>query len=123
MSNSMSTFNMMAGADEDYNTRYGSTHGWMEAFRRVKPIPRVAAQLSVTNMITEAGLTTTSEVVDYFLARLLRVPVKADDRQTLVNFFTTQLGTDNIQQTVTYLEEPARLLLHLIMSTPEYQLG
>lgn len=119
----MSTFNVMAGADEDYNTRYGSTHGWMEAFRRVKPIPRMAAQLNVTQMITEAKLTTTSEVVDYFLARLLRVPVHADARQALINFLTAELGTDQIAPAVTYLEEPARLLLHLIMSTPEYQLG
>ena len=121
--NAMSTFNMMAGADEDYNTRYGSTHGWMEAFRRVKPIPRVAAQLSVTHMITEAELTTTSEAVDYFLARLLRVPVQADTRQALINFFTEELGTEQIAPAVSYLEEPARLLLHLMMSTSEYQLG
>ena len=120
---SMSTFNQMAGADEDYNTRYGSTHGWMEAFRRVKPVPRQAAQLNVTSMVTDADLATTSEVVDYFLARLLRTPVSAEDRAALIAFLTQELGTDQIEQTVTYLEEPARLLLHLIMSTPEYQLG
>ena len=120
---SMSTFNQMAGADEDYNTRYGSTHGWMEAFRRVKPVPRQAAQLNVTSMVTDADLATTSEVVDYFLARLLRTPVSAEDRAALIAFLTRELGTDQIEQTVTYLEEPARLLLHLIMSTPEYQLG
>ena len=122
-SSSMSTFNKMAGADEDYNTRYGSTHGWMEAFRRVKPVPRYAAQLNVASIVTSAGLSTTTEVVDYFLARLLRIPVSADDRATLIAFLTQELGTDQIEQTVTYLEEPARLLLHLIMSTPEYQLG
>ncbi len=120
---SMSTFNQMAGADEDYNTRYGSTHGWMEAFRRVKPVPRQAAQLNVTSMVTDTDLATTSEVVDYFLARLLRTPVSAEDRAALIAFLTQELGTDQIEQTVTYLEEPARLLLHLIMSTPEYQLG
>jgi hypothetical protein len=122
-SSSMSTFNQMAGADEDYNTRYGSTHGWMEAFRRVKPVPRHAAQLNVASMITDAGLATTSEVVDYFLARLLRTSISAEDRAALITFLTQELGTNQIQQTVTYLEEPARLLLHLIMSTPEYQLG
>ena len=120
---SMSTFNQMAEADEDYNTRYGSTHGWMEAFRRMKPVPRQAAQLNVTRMVTDAGLDTTSEAVDYFLARLLRTPVSAEDRGALIAFLTQELGTDHIEHTVTYLEEPARLLLHLIMSTPEYQLG
>ena len=122
-STNMSTFNKMAGADEDYNTRYGSTHGWMEAFRRVKPVPRHAAQLNVTRMVTDAGLATTSEVVDYFLARLLRTPISVEDRGALIAFLTQELGTDQIGQTVTYLEEPTRLLLHLIMSTPEYQLG
>ena len=122
MSN-MSMFNMMAGADEDYNTRYGSTHGWQEAFRRVKPIPRHAAQLNMSNVVTSAGLTTTTEVVDYFLGRLLRVPLAEEDRQALIGFLTNELGTDQIELTVTYLEEPVRHLVHLIMSAPEYQLG
>ena len=122
-SESMSMFNMMAGADEDYNTRYGSTHGWQEAFRRVKPIPRFAAQLSMTSIVRQAGLATTSEVVDYFLGRLLRVPLAADDRQGLIAFLTQELGTDKIKPAMTYLEEPVRHLVHLVMSTPEYQLG
>ncbi len=122
-SESMSMFNMMAGADEDYNTRYGSTHGWQEAFRRVKPIPRFAAQLSLAGIVRQAGLATTSEVVDYFLDRLLRVPPTADVRQVLIDFLTRELGTDTIKPAMTYLEEPTRHLVHLIMSTPEYQLG
>lgn len=118
-----SMFNRMADADEDYNTRYGSTHGWMEAFRRVQPIPRRAAQLNLTAMVTDAGLETTAAVVDYFLARFLRVPLAADDRRALVAFLTAELGTDRVEPALTYMEEPLRLLVHLIMSTPEYQLG
>ena len=119
----MSMFNMMAGADEDYNTRYGSTHGWQEAFRRVKPIPRHAAQLNMTHVVTNAGLKTTTQVVDYFLGYLLRAPLAEEDRQALIDFLTQELGTDQIELTVTYLEEPVRHLVHLIMSAPEYQLG
>lgn len=119
----MSMFNQMAGADEDYNTRYGSTHGWEEAFRRVKPIPRRAAQLNFTQMVTKAKLETPAEVVDHFTARLLRAPLAAEDRQALIDFFTKELGTDKIQTAVSYGEEPIRLLVHAIMSTPEYQLG
>ncbi len=122
-SESMSMFNMMAGADEDYNTRYGSTHGWQEAFRRVKPIPRFAAQLSLTSIVRQAGLATTSEVVDYFLDCLLRAPLATDDRQALIAFLTQELGTDKIAPALSYVEEPVRHLVHLIMSTPEYQLG
>jgi hypothetical protein len=33
------------------------------------------------------------------------------------------LGTSDIAVAETYLEEPLRLVLHLIMSQPEYQLG
>lgn len=119
----VSMFNIMAGADEDYNTRYGSTHGWQEAFRRIKPIPRHAARLNLTAVVRRAGLTTTTQVVDYFLERLLRVPLTTDDRQALVAFLTQELGTSAIDAATTYLEEPTRHLVHLIMSTPEYQLG
>lgn len=121
--NSLSMFNLMADADEGYNTRYGSTQGWLEAFRRVKPIPRHAAQLNFTQMVTKAGLKTTTEVVDYCLTRFLRIPLAADDRQALIDFLTKELGTERIEPAISYLEEPVRLLVHLIMSTPEYQLG
>ena len=33
-----------------------------------------------------------------------------------------ELGTDSLQRAKTYLEDPLRLTVHLIMSTPEYQL-
>jgi Protein of unknown function (DUF1800) len=121
--NSMSMFNMMAGADEDFNTRYGSTQGWLEAFRRVKPILRQPAQVNLAQTVSKARLRTTTEVVDYFLARFLRVPLAAEDRQGLIDFLTKELGNDQIQSAETYVEEPLRLLVHLIMSTPEYQLG
>lgn len=120
---SMSMFNQMADADEGYNTRYGSTIGWLEAFRRVKPIPRQTAQLNFTRMVMNAELTTTPEVVDYFLSRLLRTPLAADDRQAFIDFLTKELGSERLEPAASYLEEPLRLLVHLIMSTPEYQLG
>ena len=119
----MSMFNMMADADEDYNTRYGSTEGWLEAFRRVKPVPRRPAQINLTQMVTKARLQTTTDVVDYLLARFLSVPLAADDRQALIGFLGEELGTDRIEPAISYLEEPLRLLVHLIMSAPQYQLG
>lgn len=121
--NSMSMFNQMVDADEGFNTRYGSTVGWMEAFRRVKPIPRQAAQLHLTQIVTKAKLSTTSEVVDYFLARFLRAPLAQEDRQAMIDFLTKELGSDRLEPAASYLEEPLRLLVHLITSAPEYQLG
>lgn len=115
--------NEMVAAAEDYNTRYGVYRGWVEAFARVKPIPRDPAAIDLTAMVAAAGLETTEQVVDHFLTRLLRVPLAAADRQALIAFLDARLGSDRIDAAQSYLEEPLRLLVHLIMSTPEYQLG
>ena len=61
--------NMLADRDEDFNTRYGSFRGWQMAIERVKPIPRQTAQVRLTKAIVDAKLRTTSEVVDYFIAK------------------------------------------------------
>ena len=74
-------------------------------------------------MVLAEGLTNTEEVVDYFIGRLMRVPVRGDERQMLIAFLDEELGTSNIADAESYLEEPVRLLIHLIMSQPEYQLG
>ena len=54
------------------------------------------------------------------------VAAGADDNlqgHELVAFLNRELGTSDISQAKTYLEEPLRLVLHLIMSQPEYQLS
>jgi hypothetical protein len=119
----MAMSNAMADRDEDFNTRYGSFRGWQMAIQKVKPIPRATARLDLTAMVEAAGLRTTPEVVDYFAGRLLSVALDAGERQRLIDFLTGELGGDQVAAAGTYLEEPLRMLLHLIMSTPEYQLG
>ena len=119
----MAMSNKMADRDEDFNTRYASFRGWQMAIERVKPIPRHTAQLALTAIVRSEGLQTTAQVVDYFLMRFLRVPLAPDDRQRLIDFLGAELGTDRVEVAETYLEEPLRVLLHLIMSTPEYELG
>ncbi len=119
----MSMANEMAAADEDYNTRYGGYHGYVVAFERVKPIPRVPAEIDFTAMIDAAGLKTTEAVVDHFLTRLLSVPLAPGQRQAMVDFLTHELGTETVAEATSYLEEPVRALVHLIMSTPEFQLS
>jgi uncharacterized protein (DUF1800 family) len=113
--------NVIAGA-EDFNTRYGSLVGWQEAMRRVKPIPRAAAQLDLAAMVLAAGAKTASDAVDHLLLRLLRVPVDAEVRQVLIDALERELGTRELAPAATYLERPLRLISHLIMSTPQYQL-
>jgi hypothetical protein len=115
--------NMLADRDEDFNTRYGSFRGWQMAIERVKPIPRHAAAVNLTQLVAEAGLKNTGEVVDYFINRLMRVPPSAEKRQSLINFLNRELGTADIAVAKTYMEDSLKLVLHLIMSEPEYQLG
>ena len=89
----------------------------------MKPIPRHTAQLNLTALVRSQDLDSTEEVVDYFLARLLLVPVSGDQRQILIEFLNGELGTTDTRAAESYLEDPLRLLVHLIMSTTEYQLG
>lgn len=119
----MAESNANADRDEDFNTRYGSFRGWQMAIERVIPIPRHTAQFKLSPMVMELGLENTSEVVDYFIARFMRVKPGTDTRNRLVEFLNADLGTSNIAVAQTYMEDSLRLVLHLIMSQPEYQLG
>ena len=49
-------------------------------------------------------------------------PAKAT-RDAFVEFLTRELGTDSIDRAKTYLEDALRMTVHLIMSTPEYQIA
>jgi len=119
----MAESNMLADRDEEFNTRYGSFRGWQMAIERVKPIPRHTARLSLSNMLNEQGVENTSEAVDYMLARFMRVQPDSITRRMLINFLDEDLGTTSITEAQSYMEDSLRLVLHLIMSQPEYQLG
>jgi Protein of unknown function (DUF1800) len=56
---SMAVSNMMADRDEAFNTRYASYRGWQMATEKVKPIPRQAARLDLTQMLVAHGVQTT----------------------------------------------------------------
>jgi hypothetical protein len=115
--------NMAADRDEDFNTRYGSYRGWQMAIERVKPIPRDTAQISLARMVLDQHFSNTTQVVDYMIHRFMRVPPSEEARQKMITFLNKELGTSDISAAQTYLEDPLRLVLHLIMSQPEYQLG
>jgi uncharacterized protein (DUF1800 family) len=114
--------NMMADRDEEFNTRYASYRGWQMAIQKVKPIPRDTAQVDLSAMVRRQGLATTTQVVDYFLARFMRVQPGPDARVKLVKFLDGDLGATDIKVADTYMEDSLRMLTHLIMSLPEYQL-
>lgn len=119
----MAMSSMLADRDEDFNTRYGSYRGWQMAVERVKPIPRTFARLDLSGMIEAQQLADTTQVVDYLLARFLRVPIDTQRRAQLIDFLDRELGTHEIARAQSYMEEPLRMLVHLILSMPEYQLG
>lgn len=114
--------NMAADRDEDFNTRYASYRGWQMAIQRVKPIPRAIAQVDLSAMVRANGLSTTTQVVDYFLGRFMRVQPAPEARTRLIGFLDGDLGTSDIARAETYMEDSLRMLTHLIMSLPEYQL-
>ena len=115
--------NMAADRDEDFNTRYGSFRGWQKAIERVKPIPRDTAHLNLSRMVLDQHLTDTTQVVDYMIRRFMRVPPGAEAREKMIAFLNLDLGTRDIAAAQTYMEDSLRMVLHLIMSQPEYQLG
>ena len=119
----MSTFDMVAlERDEQFNTRISGYIGWEQAARKLIPTPRNPAQFDLARMVLESGSQTTGEAVDFLMWRMLRVPTAAVTRDAFVTFLTKELGTDSIERAKTYMEDPLRMTVHLIMSTPEYQI-
>jgi hypothetical protein len=120
----MSTFDMVAlERDEQFNTRISGYIGWQQAARKLIPTPRHAAQFDLTTMVLQSDAKTAAEAVDYLLKRFLRVPAATATRDALVEFLVRELGTDSIIRARTYMEDALRMTVHLIMSTPEYQLA
>src|SRR5690349_7059554 len=115
--------NKNADRDEDFNTRYGSFRGSQLAIQRVKAIPRDTAQINLSRVILDAKLQNTTQVVDYLIRVFMRVPPGEDVRRKLAVFLSKELGTTEIAVAQTYMEASLRLVLHLIMSQPEYQLA
>lgn len=119
----MSTFDRVAlERDEQFNTRISGYVGWVQAARKLIPTPRHAAQFDLTRMVLDSGARTTGETVDYLMGRMLRVPMAVETREALVSFLTKELGTDDLARASSYAEDPLRMTVHLIMSTPEYQM-
>ncbi|HEX5045904.1 MAG TPA: DUF1800 domain-containing protein, partial [Gammaproteobacteria bacterium] len=118
----MSEFDRVAlERDEKFNTRISGYIGWEQAARKLIPTPRDAARLDLASLAA-ANAATTTEAVDYLLARFLRVPASSAMRAALVEFLTKELGTDSLERAKTYMEDALRMTVHLVMSTAEYQI-
>lgn len=108
--------------DELFNTRVSGYRAWAHAMRKLIPTPRGAARIDLTGMVQDSGATTTSEAVDYLLGRFLRMPVSGTLRVSLVALLDDELGTSDLRRAETYMEDPLRMVTHVIMSAPEYQI-
>jgi hypothetical protein len=108
--------------DELFNTRISGYIGWEQAARKLIPTPRQAAQFDLSQMVLESGARTATDAVDYLMWRLLRVPPARATRDAFVGFLTKELGSDSIDRSKTYMEDGLRMTVHLVMSTPEYQI-
>ena len=112
---------MAAGIQESFNTRYASLMGWQEAMRRLKPIPRTAAQFTLTEMV--AGAASAEQAVDALADRFLRVPLPATARAALVDLLVQEWGTPDLTAAQSYAEHGLRLVAHGLMCAPQYQLA
>jgi hypothetical protein len=119
----MAESNMEADRDEDFNTRYGSFRGSQLAIERVKPIMRDAAPTNLTRMVVSNDLKTSAQAVDYLIRRFMPVAPDNETRAKISALLTKELGTSDLTISHTFMEQPLRLVLHLIMSQPEFQLS
>ena len=119
----MSAFDMaVRERDELFNTRVSGYRAWEQAVRKLIPTPRGAARINLTQLVRDSDSATTGEAVDALLGRFLRMPVSSDLRDALVALLDDELGTSDLSRAQTYMEDPLRMVTHLIMSTPEYQI-
>jgi uncharacterized protein (DUF1800 family) len=117
------SMSMQGDRDEDFNTRLASYHAWRKAIEKVKPIPRMTAQLDMSAMVRKAGCKTAQAAVDHLLLRFLTTPVSAAVRQEIAAMLQTELGTADLSLADSYMEDALRNALHVILSLPGYQLG
>ena len=108
--------------DELFNTRVSGYRAWAQAMQKLIPTPRGAARINLTQIVQDSGSKTAGEAVDALLERFLRLPVSDDTRRAFVTLLDAELGTTDLARARTYMEDPLRMVTHLIMSTPEYQI-
>lgn len=72
---------------------------------------------------SKTSLKTPQDVVSFFVARMFVVPPSPKTQERLAAFLESELGTNDIAAAQSYMEESLRMLMHTLLSLPEYQLG
>ena len=94
-----------------------------KAFETVKAPSQAPALFSLSSNLNAAGVQTVSDAVLYLERLLLRVPLKEAARNSMVKFLELRSDADTIDFDHPATEIHLREVVHLIMSTPEYQLA
>jgi uncharacterized protein (DUF1800 family) len=117
----MSLMNQFKG--EAVNPELGVYNASLRMQRVMKRIPPAPAQFSAAALVREDGAQTAGDVVDAFARRFLLLPLAPADRDAIVGFLRERLGGDALDLAGSQTEQALRETLHLILSTPEYQMG
>lgn len=115
--------NLSADQNEDFNTRWASYRGWQMAVERVKPIVRTHARIDLAGLVRQGQCQTADDAVALLAARFLSVPMTGAQQRMLAVFLARELGSHQLADVVTTLEEPLRMTLHAMLSLAEYQLN
>lgn len=123
VSTTMAASNLLADRDEAFNTRLGSMRGWQMAIERVQPITRTTADVNLTSELLKLELTDAGDVIDYWQDKFFDVSLVTPVKQALTAQLVQELGTADIVAAQSYAEEGLRIVLHRMLSRPEYQLN
>lgn len=108
---------------EDFNLFRGVFSAGWRARAAVPPEARKTAPVALVELVRGEGLTETGAVVDHFVKRFLRSPITGKRRDNLVAFLDAGVGGQRLDLAQPGLEAKLRELVHLILSSPEYQLA
>ena len=74
-------------------------------------------------MVAEEGLATPHEVVEHLASRFFSVAPEPATMLAMADYLEAELGTADMAGASSFMEEPLRALLHVLLSRPEYQLN
>lgn len=106
---------------EWYNLAMGVYSGFVEAYNRVKPIPRGKTMIDGVAMVRQADAHTPADAVACLCRRFLSVPLKTERSAAIIQFLETRLDSKTLEPGNSLLPNALLETLHLILSTPEYQ--
>jgi len=119
----MVSMSSTADREEEFNTGLASYVAWRRAIENVKPIVRAPAKVNLTAMVKKAKCQTTVDVVHLFVGQFLSVPISEQTQLQIAKLLESDLGTNDMSQAQSYMEDALRNTLHVILALPAYQLG